>query len=119
MMTGFVIFCATMELSFFVANSANTLERFVFAIENKEDDCVIVRLTADNYVPDGTLIDEVVQEYLEKNEPYMLCNGRPCGLPYGMSVEVTRAKYLRKLRRIQKTNTIKSTSCPIFPENMA
>ena len=81
---------------FFRGELHNTLERFVFAIENKEDDCVIVRLTADNYVPDGTLIDEVVQEYLEKNEPYMLCNVRPCGLPYGMSVEVTRAKYLRE-----------------------
>lgn len=73
----------------------NPLERMVEAVRGYDDDTVFVRLTGDNVFPDGGLIDEVIKEFQEKNLDYLCCNGEPSGLPYGMSLEVTKVKHLR------------------------
>jgi len=74
----------------------NPLERMVEAVLGYDDDTVFVRLTGDNVFPDGGLIDEVIKEFQEKKLDYLCCNGEPSGLPYGMSLEVTKVKHLRE-----------------------
>jgi len=81
----------------------NTLERIVNALNTFDDDTLVFRLTADNVFPDGSLLNEIEDEFVKKNIQYMCCNGVESGLPYGVSVEVT---YLKNLRR-----ALKETSC--------
>lgn len=73
----------------------DVLSRFVSALSDYNDDTIVFRLTADNVVPDGTLLDEIEHEYLCRGVPYLCCNGVGSGLPYGVSVEIMRLRYLR------------------------
>lgn len=74
----------------------NTLGRVVGALSSYDDSTIVFRLTADNVFPDGALLDEIEAEFLAKDMAYLCCNGEPSGLPYGMSVEVTRLGHLRE-----------------------
>ena len=75
------------------------LDRMLAATEGMPDATIFIRLTADNVLPDGNLIDEVEEEFLLQGVEYLRCNGLESGLPYGMSVEVTRLEHLREAAR--------------------
>ena len=74
----------------------NALDRVVNALSAYDDQAIVFRLTADNVFPDGALLDEIEDEFLDKGLEYLCCNGEHSGLPYGMSVEVTRLEHLRE-----------------------
>ncbi|MNZ49073.1 3-deoxy-manno-octulosonate cytidylyltransferase [compost metagenome] len=77
-------------------NLENTLDRVVSALSAYDDDTLVFRLTADNVFPDGRLLDEIEDDFLERGLDYLCCNGELSGLPYGVSVELTRLKHLRE-----------------------
>lgn len=86
-------------LNCFRGSLDNTLDRFVSALTSWDDNTMVFRLTGDNLFPDGALLDEVENEFLEKQLDYMGCDGEASGLPYGVSVEVTWLKHLREANR--------------------
>lgn len=77
----------------------NTLDRMVSALAGYGDDTIVFRLTADNVLPDGGLLDELEAEFVQYDLDYLCCNGEPSGLPYGLSAEVTRLSHLREAAR--------------------
>ena len=83
-------------LSCFRGELDNTLARFVQALEGYDDNTILFRLTADNVIPDGQLLDELERDFQNRGLEYLACNGICSGLPYGMSVEVTRVKHMRQ-----------------------
>lgn len=91
------------DLNYCRGSLENTLNRTVQALHHYDDQTIVFRLTADNVFPDGALIDEIEHDFLIRKLEYLSCNGEPSGLPYGMSVEVTRLGHLREA-------DIKSTS---------
>lgn len=74
----------------------NTLERIVDALVGYEDETLVFRLTADNVFPDGSLLDQLEQDFIQRGLHYLCCNGEKSGLPYGMSAELTRVGHLRE-----------------------
>lgn len=84
------------EISCYRGSLNNTLLRIVSALEHYCDDTLVFRLTADNVIPDGLLLDEIEKDFIERNLEYSCCNGEQSGLPYGMSVELTKLKHLRE-----------------------
>lgn len=74
----------------------NVLNRAMGALVGYDDQTIVFRLTADNVFPDGQLLDEVEEEFLTGGFEYLCCNGMESGLPYGVSVEVTRLCHLRE-----------------------
>ena len=83
------------NVAYFRGDLYSPLKRIVNALIKYTDDTIVVRLTADNIFPDGQLIDLVVQSFINSSGEYMLCNGTECGVPYGVSVEVTKLSHLR------------------------
>jgi spore coat polysaccharide biosynthesis protein SpsF (cytidylyltransferase family)/aryl-alcohol dehydrogenase-like predicted oxidoreductase len=77
----------------------NTLDRIVNALSCFDEQTIVFRLTADNVFPDGNLLDEMEVAFLEQGLAYLCCNGEPSGLPYGVSVELTRLSHLREAAR--------------------
>lgn len=73
----------------------NVLNRLVHACSDLDDETVVIRLTADNVLPDGRFLDEVEDYFLSHDLNYLTTTGVGTGLPYGMSVEVTRVRHLR------------------------
>lgn len=74
----------------------DTLARFVLAAEGLDDDDIVVRLTADNVVPDADLVDELVDAMRAGNHEYARIGGADKKLPYGVSAEAFTAKILRE-----------------------
>jgi len=73
----------------------NVLARFTGALADYSDDTIVFRLTGDNVVPDGRLLDEIEEQFCSMAVEYLCCNGDESGLPYGVSVEVTYLGHLR------------------------
>lgn len=92
----FSVLAESYGLRVFRGSLNNTLDRFVQALVGLDDDVIVFRLTADNVVPDGMLLDEMEAYFVAGGFAYLACSGMDSGLPYGVSVEVTRVKYLRE-----------------------
>jgi len=73
----------------------DTLARFAKAVEGYEDDAIVFRLTADNIVPDGKMLDEMEAQYLRSGAEYMICDNLKSNVPYGVSAEVMRVKHIK------------------------
>ncbi|TLU81988.1 MAG: hypothetical protein FDX21_10580 [Chlorobium sp.] len=100
---GLAALLSSYSLSCFRGSLENTLDRFVSALSAYDDESIIIRLTADNVFPDGELLDENENYFVGKQLHYLCCNGEHSGLPYGMSVEITRLVHLREAAK--KTNS--------------
>jgi spore coat polysaccharide biosynthesis protein SpsF (cytidylyltransferase family)/aryl-alcohol dehydrogenase-like predicted oxidoreductase len=74
----------------------DTLDRMAQAVADVDDQTIVIRLTADNMVPDGSLLDELIDEFDATGGEYLQCGGPGSGLPYGVSAELMRARQLRK-----------------------
>jgi len=84
------------DIQYYRGDLNNVLRRFVEAFSCYSDETVVVRLTADNVFPDSELINEVIEDFNKNDYKYIIANGSECGLPYGVSVEVTHLRYLRE-----------------------
>ncbi|MGE6779340.1 aldo/keto reductase [Vreelandella titanicae] len=96
------ILCSVLDcwgIKYFRGELNDTLKRFVDALEGADNNQIVVRLTGDNVFPDGSFIDELLLDYQQREISYLTCVGEPCGLPYGVSAEVTKAKYLREAHK--------------------
>lgn len=89
-------------ISCYRGSLSNTLDRFVNALNAFADDSLVFRLTADNVFPDGRLLDDIERDFVNRNLDYLSCNGNSSGLPYGVSVELTRLGHLRNAANLSK-----------------
>lgn len=70
------------------------LRRFAIATEDLADTDVVVRLTADNVVPDGALVELLVEE-VAGGASYARLGGDDPALPYGVAAEAFTVQALR------------------------
>ncbi|WP_414471772.1 aldo/keto reductase [Microvirga sp. M2] len=91
-------------ISYFRGSLHDTLSRVVEALSDYDDETIVYRLTADNVFPDGQLLDEIAQDFFTRDLEYLCCNGEPSGLPYGVSVEITRCRHLREANRLAESD---------------
>lgn len=71
------------------------LSRFVHAVSDMQDSDIVVRLTADNPVPDGDLIQKLILR-VGSESPYAQIGGGDQSLPYGLSAEAFLVGALRR-----------------------
>lgn len=83
------------EQPYFRGDLEDVLQRFVAALRGYDDDTLVFRLTADNVVPDGHLLDEIEDDFMARGLDYLTSSTATSGLPYGTSVEVMRLSSLR------------------------
>lgn len=82
-----------LDLPCYRGSEEDVLDRFYQAALPIQPD-VVVRLTADNPVVDGTFVDEVVEVFAAGDWDYVAPD--PASYPYGMSAEVFRFNLLRQ-----------------------
>lgn len=92
---GLAALLAKEKLTYFRGSLENTLQRIVRALSSFDDQTIVFRLTADNFFPDGPLLDEIEKDFIEGGFQYLVCNGIESGVPHGLSVEVTYLQHLR------------------------
>lgn len=84
------------DIKYFRGSLDNVLERFYQALLGQPDDRIIFRLTADNVLPDGSLLDELEIQFRSNDVEIMSCSSKLSNLPYGISAEVMRVQSIRE-----------------------
>lgn len=72
------------------------LGRFCIATRDLADDDIVLRLTADNVLPDGELVDFLVRGLASHGATYARIGGDDPDLPFGVTGEVFTAGALRR-----------------------
>jgi spore coat polysaccharide biosynthesis protein SpsF len=80
----------------------DVLSRIMAAIEDLDDDAVVVRLTADNPLPDGLFVEFAIETLLGRGSVYVGPEFGEGHFPYGLSAEAFRAGALRSIERTAK-----------------
>ncbi|MFH0920131.1 MAG: aldo/keto reductase [Fibrobacterota bacterium] len=80
----------------FRGSEENVIGRFIGASKQLSSRDIVVRLTADNVVPDGAFLKEMVERFKAGGEEYLGSLSPLDGLPYGLSAEVFTVAALRK-----------------------
>jgi spore coat polysaccharide biosynthesis protein SpsF (cytidylyltransferase family)/aryl-alcohol dehydrogenase-like predicted oxidoreductase len=76
----------------------DVLTRFATATDHLPAGSTIVRLTADNVLPDGNFVEDLIRQYQASGAGYLGTASPQDGLPYGMSGEVFSIEALRRAR---------------------
>jgi spore coat polysaccharide biosynthesis protein SpsF len=74
----------------------DVLGRFYLAISELAGDSTVIRLTADNVLPDGGLVNELKSAFDESGVEYLAASSPQSRLPYGLGGEVFSVEALRK-----------------------
>jgi spore coat polysaccharide biosynthesis protein SpsF len=74
----------------------DVLARYALAAAELPEDCVVVRLTGDNVVPDGGLVQELVAAFAGSGAEYLSQDSPQSHLPFGLGGEVFTAGTLRR-----------------------
>ena len=69
------------SITFFRGSQSNVLHRILSAVSTLDDTQCIMRLTADNVLADGRLLDLIYQEFLSRDLEYLTASGSGSGLP--------------------------------------
>lgn len=73
----------------------DVLARFVLAAHDLPDECLLVRLTADNLVPDGQMVKELASDFAQSGVEYLYHSCPESHLPYGLGAEAFTVGTLR------------------------
>jgi aryl-alcohol dehydrogenase-like predicted oxidoreductase/spore coat polysaccharide biosynthesis protein SpsF (cytidylyltransferase family) len=74
----------------------DVLARYSQATAELPEDCVVVRLSGDNLVPDGGLVQELVSAFAGSGVEYLSQDSPQSHLPYGLGGEVFTVATLRR-----------------------
>lgn len=77
----------------------DVLGRYYLACAQFPDDCTVIRVTADNMLPDGGFLRGLAEAFTAAGVDYMGTDWPLCGLPYGLSGEAFSVSVLRKAHR--------------------
>jgi spore coat polysaccharide biosynthesis protein SpsF (cytidylyltransferase family)/aryl-alcohol dehydrogenase-like predicted oxidoreductase len=77
----------------------DVLARFYFASSDLPDDCAVIRLTADNVIPDGVFVKELAEAFAASGKEYLDADPGFTRLPYGLSGEAFSVAALRRAHR--------------------
>ncbi len=96
----------------------DVLSRFIKTLENYNGNKSFFRLTADNLFVDGSLLDEIEDEFFKKKYQYLTTGTSRFGLPDGIGVEISLIKYLRKAHRNTKLKYDREHVTPYLKRNL-
>lgn len=84
-------------IPFFRGSLLDVLQRFVDATAHiKDENTIILRLTADNLLPDGAFLEKFIKLFVCSNAISLATGKR---LPYGLSAQACRLTHLREAAR--------------------
>ena len=84
------------KIKFFRGSTNNVFSRFKKITSKMGPEDIVVRVTADNPIVDGFLIERLLNEYKEKKYKYLSAHDNLIYSPYGLQVEIFKVRHLRE-----------------------
>ena len=84
------------EIGYFRGSLDDVLKRTNDALADYDDTAKVFRLTADNVLPDGAMLDEMEAVFDSVRPDIMGCDPVKSCMPYGVSAELTTVGWIRK-----------------------
>ena len=84
------------EIGYFRGSLNNVLKRFNDALDDYSDSTKVFRLTADNVLPDGTMLDEMESVFNSLSSDILCCDSLKSYMPYGLAAELTTVGWIRR-----------------------
>lgn len=85
----------------FRGSLSNVRSRYLECSATMNPDDIVVRVTADNPVPDGQFLQAMIAEFIQRKAMYMATHEGD-GLPYGLSAEVFTVQALREASEVSR-----------------
>lgn len=92
------------KINFYRGSLNNVKKRFLDYTKKNNDEDIIVRVTGDNILVDNKIINNSINQLINRKKNYLYTNPRLTGLPNGISVEVFKLKILRENKDNSKIN---------------
>jgi len=87
-------FCESQGIPIFRGSLHDVLSRFYYSLDEATNDDIIVRLTADNIVPDHFLISNMIFFFKKNCLDYLTTTSKNSKFPYGLSIEIFKYQHL-------------------------
>ena len=87
------------KIDYFRGELKNVLSRYQYIAKSHNPEDIIVRATSDNPVPDGSLVNILLKEYLKSVKEYMGIDHKLHNLPKGISLEFFSVRKILKLKK--------------------
>jgi spore coat polysaccharide biosynthesis protein SpsF (cytidylyltransferase family)/aryl-alcohol dehydrogenase-like predicted oxidoreductase len=107
------------EIRVFRGPLEDVLTRYALATAEFPDECVVVRLTGDNVVPDGNLVQELVSSFAGSGVEYLSQDSPQSRLPYGLGGEVFKVGTLRRAHTLAASSSDREHVSPWIRRNCA
>jgi len=92
------------KIKFYRGDNDNVLSRFQKITSKMNSEDIVIRVTADNPIVDGFLIQKLLKEYKDKEFSYLSSHDNLNNAPYGLQVEIFRVRHLREKFQKNKFN---------------
>jgi spore coat polysaccharide biosynthesis protein SpsF (cytidylyltransferase family)/aryl-alcohol dehydrogenase-like predicted oxidoreductase len=86
-------------LAIFRGPLEDVLRRYCLAVAGFSDDYIVIRLTADNVVPDGQFVEEMSQAFVSAGAEYLGMDSVLSRMPYGIAGEAFTVAALRRANK--------------------
>lgn len=84
------------NVGYFRGSLNNVLRRFNDALVDYNETTKVFRLTGDNVLPDGTMLDEMLSVFNSSNTDILSCDSIKSVMPYGLAAELTTVGWIRR-----------------------
>lgn len=95
----------------------DVLARYYMAAADLPDDSIVIRLTGDNVIPDGSFVQELASAFTSQRVEYLGGNLLQSRLPYGLGGEAFSASVLRRAHANATSPHDREHVCPWMSRN--
>jgi len=99
-------------INYFRGDLNNVLSRFNEVVKHLDNEDLVFRLTADNVLPDGHMLEEMEEEYIKSDYDILNCTTEQSNLPYGVTAELMKVKHIRDAYQNAKSSYEKEHVTP-------
>ena len=100
------------RLNYSLGSHLNVFSRFKKIISKLNDDTIIIRATADNPLPDGKFLNEMLRLFKKKKIDFLDTTKKNFIFPYGLAIQIFRAKIFKYVSKLQLSKSDKEHVVP-------
>tara|TARA_B100000963_G_scaffold319282_1_gene301032 strand:+ start:121 stop:789 length:669 start_codon:yes stop_codon:yes gene_type:complete len=100
------------RLKYSLGSHLNVFSRFKKIISQQKENSIIIRATADNPLPDGKFVNEMLSLFKKKKLDFLDSTKKNFVLPYGLAVQIFKVKIFNQVSKLKLSKSDKEHVVP-------